>query len=169
MEVLNQILNILGNISNVILLVTIIWGTWAWFDGILPSVLRLGTSLSKRKIAVVAKDNNSTILVNLLVHSEIFKQKNILKVCGVTDLGLLESASIILAQWSDFKQDYKKILEKKKDSDALVVYAPQNEGKVDETAISDLAAHRNVTITNFKGRLVNDLFLSMITSGYKQP
>ena len=70
-------------------------------------------------------------------------------------------------KWSDFKEDYKQVLSKKTDSDALIVYAPQEEGFIEKEAVNELNRHRNVTITNFRGRLINDVFVSMITSGYE--
>lgn len=168
METILKILDIVGYISTILLILTITAAIWAWFRGILPSVLRLGVSLSKRKIAIVAKAGNATSLSSLLVQSKIFRNGNILAVNSINDLGMLEEASIILVHWSDFKDNYQAILNKKRDSDALIVYAPQDEGRVPDEVINELSKHRNVTINNFRGRLINDVFVSMITSGYGQ-
>ena len=68
--------------------------------------------------------------------------------------------------WPDFSAEYKGVLAKKKDSDAIVVYAPMDIGRIENDDYNEINRHRNAAVTNFRGRLLNDIFTSMITSGY---
>ncbi len=54
----------------------------------------------------------------------------------------------------------------KKDGEALVIYAPRSGGPIPENIMSELDTKRNVTVVNFRGRLLNDMVTAMITTGY---
>jgi len=57
----------------------------------------------------------------------------------------------------------------KKDSTPLIVYAPQNEGRIEpQEVIDEINQHRNSVIVNFRGRLLNDILTSMITTSYEK-
>ena len=122
--------------------------------------------LSKRKIAILAEDQ-STDLRDLLVDSRLFSGKNIILV-GKESLKKAETATIILVHWEPFKSQIDQILEIKKDSDALIIYAPQKEGFIDNEDMAKLTSQRHTIIVNFRGRLLNDIYTTMITTSYEK-
>ncbi len=80
-----------------------------------------------------------------------------------------EKATLFLVFWPDWQDDIQEILNKKDDGVALIVYAPPdpNTGQIprDKTALLD--SYRNTILVNFRGRLLNDIVASMITTSYK--
>lgn len=136
--------------------------------GIAPVLWRLGNGLARRKIAIFAKGDNAASLENLLSDSKLFRPKNIIKIHTSGDIARAEPASVYLMLWHDWSQDdIKEILWQKPDRCALVVYAPYDKGPVPREQMVELDGKRNTTVTNFRGRLLNDVVLSMITTSYE--
>jgi len=50
---------------------------------------------------------------------------------------------------------------------ALIVYAPQSEGFIDKPMMERISNERNAIVVNLRGRLLNDILVSMITTGKK--
>ncbi len=137
---------------------TVFWsGLRIWY--------RIGRSLSKRKIAVFAEAEFES-LKNILTDSGLFKKKNILKI-GKNEIARAKSCSLYLVHYEPYKNQLDQILNQKNDTDALIVYSPIEEGKIDNEMLSKINQQRNTTTVNFRGRLLNDVFVSMITTGYK--
>jgi hypothetical protein len=134
--------------------------------GIFPVWLRLGMGLSKRKIAIFAEAQSSD-LRSLLVDSRLFRSKNII-LAGKESLKKAEEATIFLVHWEPFKSEIDQILNMKKDSDALIIYAPQKEGFIDPCDMARLTSQRHTIVVNLRGRLLNDIFTSMITTSYEK-
>jgi len=127
----------------------------------------MGNGLAKRKIAIFAKGDNLNSLKNLLVHSELFNKKNILEITKKEDIGVAERATLYLVFWHDWTIEIESILQQKKDGSALIVYAPPDLGPMPEEQMKNLDSKRNTAVTNFRGRLLNDIVTAMITTSYK--
>ncbi len=168
LETTLQVLNVLGYISTVLVIVSAIIATVLCLRGFVPVLIRLGNGLWKRKIAIFAKNDALISLDNLLHDSKLFNHTNVLKVPSESDFGIAEDASIFLVYWPDWKDDMEKILDRKKDGTALIVYAPQEQGPIPGPVMHALEKHRNVVVNNFRGRLLNDIVISMITTGYEK-
>ena len=157
---------LVGTIDTVILAALIIYGIYLWFRGILPAIIRLSNGLATRQIAVFAKNDNLGSLVNLLKDSGLFREKNICPVSKAEDVGRAERASVFLVFWPDWFDTIDEILRIKPDSCPLVVYAPIDHGRIPETTMKNLDGKRNTAVTNFRGRLLNDIVTAMITTSY---
>ncbi|HWY78801.1 MAG TPA: hypothetical protein VNW29_00420 [Candidatus Sulfotelmatobacter sp.] len=162
-----EILDWIGRITTVILLITIILAVYGWFKGILPALLRLGNGFSKRKIAIFAKGDNLHSLKSLLLDSKLFNKKNIIDISSQSDFGRADQATLYLVFWHDWKDNIDEILNSKKDGTALVVYAPQDLGFIPAEKMKDLNSKRNVVVTNFRGRLLNDIVVCLMTTSYE--
>lgn len=160
-----EFLDWVGRITTVFFLLAIIAGIYAWFRGILPALLRLGNSLAKRQIAIYAKGDNYSSLHDLLIDSKLFRSGNITHISNRNDFSKGKSATVYLIYWPDWKEEISDILKVKDDSTALVIYAPQDLGFIPPEQMKLLGEHRFVTVTNFRGRLINDITVSMITTG----
>ncbi len=156
---------VLGGISTLITLIAAIYAIYLVMKGIFPVWYRLGMGLSKRKIAVFA-ENEFDGLRNMLVDSGLFQKANVIKI----DKGAIKKAegmTLFLVHWKSFEGKIEEILGIKEDSTALIVYAPQNEGFIDKTIMEKISQERNSIVVNLRGRLLNDVLVSMITTGYK--
>lgn len=139
-----------------------------WGRGIWPALYRLGNGLANRRIAVFAKSDNLTSLQDLLVQSRLFKPKNIFGISIDGDLSKAEKSSVYLVYWPDWKDKIEKILDMKPHDCPLVVYAPFAQGRIPDNTMARLDGKRHTAITNFRGRLLNDIVTSMITTSYEQ-
>ena len=74
---------------------------------------------------------------------------------------------MFLVHWKSFASDIDAILSIKQDATALIVYAPQAEGFIDSAPLAKINQARNSIVVNFRGRLLNDILVSLITTGYK--
>lgn len=168
MQKLLEILNFLGYVSTVLVIISALVATWLCFRGFVPVLIRLGNGLWRRKIAIFAKNDTLISLTNLLRDSRLFNHINVLQIPSESDFGIAEGASVFLVYWPDWKEEIEKILSHKKDSTALIVYAPQEHGPIPGSIMNIMEKHRNVVINNFRGRLLNDIVVSMITTGYEK-
>jgi hypothetical protein len=46
----------------------------------------------------------------------------------------------------------------------MIVYAPYNKGRIPDDQMENLDGKRNTSVTNFRGRLLNDVVTAMITT-----
>jgi len=157
---------VVGGISTVIAIVTFIYTIYVVLNGIIPVWIRLGKGLSNRKIAVYA-ENDFNNFKSMLLDSGIFKEKNIEQITNES-LAKGETHTMMLVNYMDFKDKIEKILSYKKDSDALIIYAPQSGERIELELMNKINENRNSIVVNMKGRLLNDILTSMITTIYEK-
>lgn len=162
-----SLLDWVGRITSLIFLLTLILGVYAWAKGILPALIRLGNGLSKRKIAIFARGDHLESLKYLLTDSKLFSEKNIINISSDGDFGRAEQATLFLVFWHDWQDKITEILQAKKDNTAVVVYAPSDQGPIPPNKWTELNSKRNITIANMRGRLLNDVITSLISTTYK--
>lgn len=165
---LRTIWNYIATTETLIVLIAFIWGLSLWARGIFPVLLRLGRGLASRKIAIFAKGDNFSSLQSLLADSKLFRPKNIIEIRKPEDIDKAEEATVFLVWWHDWSADMHQILTKKRAECPLIVYAPYNLGKIPDLEMQKLDGKRHTAVTNFRGRLLNDIVASMITTGYEE-
>jgi len=70
--------------------------------------------------------------------------------------------------WKSSKASLDSILSDKDDATALIIYSPQEEGILLDEEIKKINQHRNVILVNMRGRLLNDIITSLITTSYEK-
>jgi len=168
MNTLRTILDLLGYFATAIVIVSTVVGIVLWLRGIAPALVRLGNGLARRKIAIFAKDSMLKSLESMLLDSKLFRKGNIIEISDEGDIGRSEEATLFLVYWPDWKGSIGEILRHKVDGTALIIYAPQDQGFVPAETIAELNLKRNVILVNFRGRLLNDIVASMITTSYEK-
>lgn len=168
MDTIRTILDALGYASTVIVILSVLAALVMWFKGILPVLIRLGNGLARRKIAIFAKTDTARSLEDLLCDSKLFNRNNISRVSGEADIGIAERATLFLVYWPDWHGRLRAILDAKADGTALIVYAPQEYGSIPPDQVTLLNGKRNVVVSNFRGRLLNDIVACMITTSYEK-
>ncbi|MFH1729630.1 MAG: hypothetical protein ABIA04_14565 [Pseudomonadota bacterium] len=163
MDTVLKILNFLGYVSTVIVIFAVIVEICRWVKGISPALLRLGKGLASRKIAIFAENDAYSSLSSLLIDSKLFSESNITQIT-TRELRKAENFSLFLAHWKTISSCLGEILLIKKDDTALIIYAPQEEGFISKECIAEINKHRNIVLVNFRGRLLNDIVTSMITT-----
>lgn len=165
MQTLNEAVGLVGNLSTLIVLCGAGFTVYLFLKGILRVWWRLGLGLARRKIAVFA-DQEFEDLRSLLIDSGLFQNANVIQI-PKSALKRAEGYDMFLVHWKAFVNEMDEILKMKKDSTALIVYAPQSEGFIDKPFMEKINAQRNAIVVNLRGRLLNDVLVSMITTGYK--
>lgn len=154
---------VLGGISTVFVACAIVPSVYFCIKGISRSWYRLGTALSKRKVAIFANSDNYSNLKSTLSDFGLFQSKNIIHI-DKSSLRKAELESLLLVHWKSFGDQLEEILSMKQDSSTLIIYAPVEEGKIEHAAMKKISSHRNVIVVNFRGRLINDMLVCMMTS-----
>lgn len=157
---------IVGGLSTLIAIVSFLYGVYIVINGVLPVWIRLGKSLSNKKIAIYS-ENDFDSLKGLLIDSGLFRDKNIEKITN-DSLAKGERHTMMLVNYSDFKDKIEEILKYKKDSDALIIYAPHSAGSIEHSLMHKINENRNSIVVNMRGRLLNDILTSMITTTYEK-
>lgn len=156
---------VVGGLTTILMIVGFLYTTYFVIKGVFPVWYRLGMGLSKRKIAIFASTQFES-LKSMLVDSKIFEEKNVIQI-NKDDLSKAEKETVFLVHWKDYQDKIDDILALKKDSTALIVYAPQNEGRIEpQEKMDKINSHRNSVVVNFRGRLLNDILTSLITTSY---
>jgi len=156
-----------GYIGSVLVFAALLFATYAWARGITPVLFRLGNGLAKRKIAIFAKGDAAVSLSGLLMDSRLFSARNLISVQTDGDIGKAAEATVFLVHWPDWTATIDSILAQKADRTALIVYAPPG-NPVPPNVMAKLNDRRNTTLVNTRGRLMNDVVLSMITTSYEK-
>lgn len=167
-ECVRVILEWAGVVESAIVIAGVVIAIVLWLRGVGPALLRLGNGLARRKIAIFAKGDNLSSLESLLLDSKLFRKRNICGIAKKVDIGKAEDASVLLVFWPDWASDIDDILAQKRDRSALIIYAPSDQGKIPSDQMMKLDAQRNTTLSNFRGRLLNDIVVSMITTSYEE-
>ena len=162
-----RVLELTRYVNVVVTLVLVIAAVVLWAKGIAPVLLRLGMGLARRKIAVFAKGDMADSLESLLLDSRLFSKHNLVPIRHDGDIEKGRSATLFVVYWPDWSESLHEILVQKSDGVALIVYAPQDGGRIPSDALAALNRKRNVVICNFRGRLLNDIVVSMITTSYE--
>lgn len=168
MELFLQVLDYAGRVSTFLVIIASIYAFGLWWKGISPAIIRLGNGLAKRKIAIFAKGDNFLSLKELLIRSGLFNENNIIPILKKEDIGSCEDATLYLVFWHDFEESIDLILHKKPDQSALIVYSPRNMPQIPLDQMEKIDGHRNTAVSNFRGRLMNDIVTAMITTGYSK-
>jgi len=158
---------IIGGVSVVIIVISFLYSLYLIIRGIIPVWYRLGKGLARRNIAIFAEAEEFNSLKAMLVDSKLFKPKNIHQI-QINNIKKADNYTVFLVHWSKYKNNINDIVTMKKDSTALVIYSPQNEGMIDSESLNLINSHRNSIIVNFRGRLINDIFVSLITTVYSK-
>ena len=151
---------VLGGLTAVVSIVTGLYGVYMILCGVVPVWIRLGRGLANKKIAVYA-ENDFVDLRDLLLDSGLFKSKNIEQITSAS-LKKGERHTMMLVNFEEFSDKIKEILLYKKDSDSLIIYAPKT--RIEQMIMEEINSNRNSIVVNFKGRLLNDILTSMITT-----
>ena len=164
MQTISDILDAYGYITSAAVLVGVIYIAYLIIKALAPILYRLGLGISKRKLAIFASGEFGS-LKDMLKDSGIFKEKNLIQI-NKNDLDKAKEYTVFLVHWNEYKDKLDDILLLKSDNTALIIYAPQNEGIIDQQSLEKINSKRNSIIVNMRGRLLNDIFISMMTTGY---
>lgn len=153
---------VVGWIATTIMIIGFLYTAFLIIKGVFPVWYRLGIGLSKRRIAVFS-ESGFNALNSTLNDSKIF---NTIIQINRNEIKKAENETIFLVYWSEYKDKLDEILKIKKDNTPLIIYAPTKEGRIDDVDMEKINNERNSVVVNFRGRLLNDILTSLITTSY---
>jgi len=155
---------IFGGVSASIILLGLVYRIIFWVLGITPIVIRLGVGLWRRKIAIIGSFEAYQSLSSTIIDSGIFNANKIMHI----EPGSIERAkseSIYLVDWASSSVKINDIFSSRKSHQtAVIIFA--SPGSIPMEQISGIANKPNTVIVNFKGRLLNDILTSLLTTSY---
>jgi len=135
-----------------------------WIFGITPVVFRLGVALWKRRVAVFGSVEAFESIKASLLDSKIFKEQNIINI-KLDNIDKAKEETIFLVDWETFGDKIEQIFSARKNHQtAIVIYAKP--ASIPQEKMSDIANRANTVVVNFRGRLLNDILTSLITTSY---
>ena len=155
---------IIGGVTVTLAFIAFIYRLTCWTFGITPIVFRLGIALWQRKVAIFGSVEIFESLKNSLIDSNIFKKENIIHI-NSNNIDKAKDETIFLVDWETFGDKIEQIFSARKNHQtAIVIYAKP--ASIPQDKMSDIANRENTVVVNFRGRLLNDILTSLITTSY---
>ncbi len=155
---------LIGGFSVVVGFLGILYRIICWFLGITPILIRLGTALWKRKVAIFATAEAYTNLRDVLIDSKIFTINSIIHI-NIDNFDKAKGETIFLVDWESCGDKIEQIFSTRLNHQtAIVIYAKP--ASIPQDKMSDIANRSNTVVVNFRGRLLNDILTSLITTSY---
>ncbi|MGB2753468.1 MAG: hypothetical protein WBC19_15540 [Pyrinomonadaceae bacterium] len=167
-SVTTSILDVLGYPATILVILTACVKGWQYLRGVIPVGMRLGKGLSKRKIALFGSGDGYTTLREVVLRSSLFSDKNLVGVPNMNEFANREGTDCYIVFYPQWKDNIHEILKVKDDQVPLLVYCPADADRIDADVMRQIDLHRNTAVSNFRGRLLNDLFTAMITTNYEK-
>lgn len=168
MEYVKVFLEIVGLITTAVAVLAFFAAVISWILGISPLLYRLGLGRWRRKITVLADSNNYASLRDDLVSSGVFRSKNI---DHVTDKSLakVKDSNLLLVDYGSFSdKNMKTIIKNKKSSAGMIVYFPDFSptNRVPDDVMKLINNEPHSVLVNFRGRLINDILITLLSTSY---
>ena len=177
METIYQFFNhpffiVFGGISATIVIFGFLLNFVFWMLGIMPLLWRLGYGRWTRKIAILANNEIYNHLKKDLVDSGIFREGKINPITA-QHLSDVKNYDLLLVHYQSFtEENINTILANKKSNAGMIFYfpefSPQDGQSISNEIRNKISNNPNTTIVNFRGRLLNDIITTLITTSYKQ-
>lgn len=129
---------------------------------------RFGLALFGKQIKVVANMEDYGTIHRDLIVSGLIREKNIMKV-GKENLSDLQDAFMIIISCDYLtNDDFARVINGKSSRCGVIVYSPPEKGHMPPEKMSRLNSAPFSTLCNFRGRLVNDVLLMMLSTSFKK-
>jgi len=167
-EAIRTFLEIVGTLTTLVAVLTFFGAVIAWILGISPLLYRLGLGRWRRKISVLADSNNFSSLNDDLVTSGVFRAKNIEHVTD-KNLSKVKDSNLLLVHYGSFDaSQIKTIISNKKSSAGMVVYFPDFSptNRIPDDVLKLINDEPHCVLVNFRGRLINDILITLLSTSY---
>lgn len=170
-QFLELFINGVGMLTTVFAICLFIWAVASWFLGVYPLFLRIGFGRWTRKIAIAANTEKYASLRADLLETGIFREKNIYHIQN-DSLAQIRVATLVLVHYQSFSEpEVKTILENKKTNAGFIFYFPEFTPPTTVISPEMMRAINNqqfTTIVNMRGRLINDILVTLLSTSYEK-
>ncbi|PNV67172.1 hypothetical protein [Enteroscipio rubneri] len=146
-------------------LVAIVLGAFA---GVTQALWRFGLALFGKKILVVAGENDYRDICEDLTDSGLIKNKNIQRVSS-KHVDKAHDALLLIVVYGYLEpDDFESVVRAKNSRCGLIVHCPPEKGRITEQEMNLLSRTPFTALCNFRGRMVNDVLLMMLSTSFKR-
>jgi hypothetical protein len=132
--------------------------------GVSPLVFRIGKAVWRRKIAVIGNSESFSTLNECIADSGVFKKNNVIHIT-TENIDKVKEYSVLLVDWESSGTQIDQIfMARKNHNTAVIIYAKA--GSIPHEKMAEIANKANTVVVNFKGRLLNDILNSLITTSF---
>lgn len=164
-----SLINIVGVITTLFGIVLFVWAVVSWILGVYPLFLRLGFGRWRRKIAIVANDDTYNSLKIDLIDTGVFREENIYQIKKDT-LSKVKETTLALIHYQSFDEnEIKSILSYKKSNAGFIFYFPEFTPPtlvIPPNMMKEINNQQFTTIVNMRGRLINDIVTTLLSTSY---
>ncbi|MEX2405457.1 MAG: hypothetical protein WD579_02530 [Candidatus Paceibacterota bacterium] len=136
-----------------------------------PLFLRLGFGRWSRKIAILANDGKYSSLKTDVVDTGIFREKNIHQIKN-DSLSKVKDVSLALIHYQSFsKEEITTILNSKRSNAGFIFYFPEFTPPttvIPPNVMNQINNHQFTIVVNMRGRLMNDIIVTLLSTGYEK-
>lgn len=170
MDALKGFLEIIGLLTTAISVSAVLIAVICWVLGIGPLLYRLGMGRWGRKISVLADSASFALLKADLVNSGIFREKNVEHI-NHGDLSKVRERDLLLVRYGSYSVDQiKTIISNKNSSAGMIIYFPDFSptNRVPDDVMSLINNEPHAILVNFRGRLINDILITLLSTSYEK-
>ena len=131
------------------------------------SAIRLGF-VWKKGCGFRKRPDDFHVIKSDLASSGLVKEKNIERVSVEQRSSLNEALLIVFACRDDKRSTSKRLLSERTLRCGLVVYCPDGPSALTREEMPEINAAPFATVCNFRGRLINDILLMMLSTSFKK-
>lgn len=136
------------------------------FTGLAQATWRFGLALSWKKVYVFGAPDDFATIQSDLVDSGLIRKKNIESIAHGRQADIDKALLIVYACKKENGRFLDEVLKRKKSRCGLIVYCPSGPKALAQEQITKINDAPFTTVCNFRGRLVNDVLLMMLSTSF---
>ena len=155
---------VVGGLTVCLAILSILYGVLCWFFGITPILLRLGNALWKRRVAIFASNEAYQSLKATLTDSKLFVEETV--TCITLDnIDKAKDETLFLVDWETFGTQIESVFAARSNHQTpIIIFAKP--ASIPHETMNDIANRANTVVVNFRGRLLNDVLTSLMTTSH---
>lgn len=162
-------LEVVGGLVTIFSIGLFIWAIISWSMGIFPLFLRLGFGRWSRKIKIAANGDIYKSLEDDMKSTGIFRKGNIEQITSGS-LAKIKDASLVLVHYPSFtEEEIRRLVSFKRPGAGFIFYFPEFNPPTNVIPSEMLKIINNepfTAVVNFRGRLMNDIITTLLSTSY---
>lgn len=153
--------SLIGILATVAVIVGCVWR-------LVPAAWRFGLALYGKKIYVFSNADEYEDVKHDLVDSGLIKGKNIKRISD-KQIGKAREALLLIVVYGYLNdEDFRTVVSSKRQRCGLIVYCPPGGIRIENETMEYLNKSPFTALCNFRGRMVNDVLLMMLSTSFKK-
>lgn len=129
---------------------------------------RFGLALYGKKIMIISDSDDYRDIEEDLSNSGLIKKKNVLHISN-KQLSKAKDALLLIVVYGYLNNDdFQNVVRNKNARCGLIVHCPPEKGRIAAEEMELLSKSAFTALCNFRGRLVNDVLLMMLSTSFKK-